>query len=504
MPNDEFGDFQTPRALAAQCLSVLRLTDNARVLEPTCGRGSFLQAAARLVPKSERVGIEIQPHYAAEAGAWGSVKVGNVFTTRLAEDVQWTTDGPLYVVGNPPWVTSAELSRMDSSNLPRKENFKGATGLDAILGSANFDVCEYIICKVLAELSSRVLTLGMLCKTQVARNVIEYAASVGWPLSNAAVYRIDAKQWFGASVDACWFTVRVDPDGERAYVASVLDDVFQPEATPASRFGVIGGHLVSDVDAYEVVQDADGHCSYEWRSGLKHDASDVFELLAAPTPTTRDGVSLDLEPDYLYPYLKSTDVFRGRQRSLTKWVLVPQHTLGEETASLKFRAPKVWAYLCANSEALDRRQSSIYRNKPRFSVFGLGDYTYAPYKVAVSGLHKAPVFRFVGPIEGKPVILDDTCYFLPFHEPTEALVIASALNSPECRGLIESLVFWDSKRPLTKKLLARIDLTRLPLDKKSVLDEAQTQARLLGIDFDSAHGEEVLVGPSVDSELTLF
>ena len=492
VPNNEFGDFQTPDGLAIACLRVLGLPSNARVLEPTCGRGSFLKAAATICPQSARQGIEIQQAHAQQAAAWGAVRVGNIFNTRLVEDVHWQTEGDLFVVGNPPWVTSAQLNRMDSSNLPRKENFKGAKGLDAVLGSANFDVCEYIILKVLSELQGRPFTLGMLCKTQIARNVMSYAASARWPVAGSAIYRIDAKKWFDAGVDACWFTVGVNTDAVRNYVTAVYDDVFDPSPAPASLFGVIDGLMVSDVDRYACVREADGKCPYEWRSGLKHDASSVFELVAGPAPTTRKGVRLDLESDYLFPFLKSTDVFRGRHRDLSKWVIVPQRSFGEDTSSLKRRAPKTWSYLTANADVLDGRKSSIYRNMPRFSVFGHGDYTYAPYKVAVSGLHKTPIFRLVAPIGGKPVVLDDTCYFLPFSYATEALVVAAALNSEECVMLIESLVFWDSKRPLTKKLLSRIDLDRLPFDRAEVLKAAADHAELLDVPFDLNRAEDVV------------
>jgi hypothetical protein len=492
VPNDEFGDFQTPLALAEQCLRLLDLPPDARILEPTCGTGTFLQAAASLIPHSERAGIEIQPAHAAAASAWGDVRVGNVFTTDISRAAQWQSDGPLYVVGNPPWVTSAELNRMGSDNLPPKENFKGAKGLDAILGSSNFDVCEYIILKALNDCRTERFTLGMLCKTQVARNVIDYAASATLPLVGSALHRIDAMKWFGAGVDACWFVVAVDPDGSRDYTCTIHSDVFSPDAVEG-RFGVVDRRMVSDVDRYTSVRQADGSCPYEWRSGLKHDASGVFELVATPSgPATKDGTSLDLESEYVLPFLKSTDIFRARQRELTKWVIVPQLTFGADTKPLQQLAPKLWSYLVKNEEALDGRKSSIYRNRPRFSVFGHGEYTYAPYKVAVSGLHKQPAFRLVSPLASLPVVLDDTCDFLPFDNPTEAAVVTAALNSPQATALIESLVFWDSKRPLTKKLLARIDLNNLPLDFDSTLEAAEKTAAEAETPFDEALASRVL------------
>lgn len=490
MPNNEFGDFQTPLPLAVRCLEVLGLPPDARVLEPTCGRGAFLEAAAAVSPGSERVGVDLHPAYVAEASAWGRTQQGDVFTMSMADDVAWETDGPLYVVGNPPWVTSAELNRMESGNLPPKANFKGARGVDAILGASNFDVGEYVVLKAIGEHRDRPLTLGMLCKTQVARNVIEYAAAARLPVHGSELYRIDAMRWFGAGVDACWLVVHVDPAAVPAYTTTVHADLFDPQ--PGTRFGVVDGRMVADVDRYAAVRAADGACPYEWRSGLKHDAAGVFELAATPGPTTRAGEALELEPDYVLPLVKSTDLFRGRHRDLARWVIVPQRTLGAETATLEQRAPQLWSYLTAHAAALDGRRSSIYRNRPRFSVFGHGDYTYAPYKVAVSGLHKTPVFRLVAPIAGRPVALDDTCYLLPFDDGTEAATVAAMLRSEPCVALIESLVFWDSKRPVTKRLLARLDLGRLPLDPAAVLADAAGLAVEAGIGYDGEAGARLL------------
>lgn len=484
MANNEHGDFQTPLALAIQCLRIVGLEPSARVLEPTCGLGSFLQASATLAPDSERVGVELQQKHAVSASEWGDVRVANIFHARLPETVEWRTEGPLFIVGNPPWVTSAELNRMDSDNLPPKENFKGAKGLDAILGSSNFDVCEYIILKILNEYREDRFTLGMLCKTQVARNVIDYAASARLPIFDSAIYHIDAMKWFDAGVDACWFVARVDPSRTPVYETDVHEDLFASDRPRVSRFGVVNGRMVSDVEQYSAVRAADGACQYEWRSGLKHDASSVFELVAAPAPSTRSGKVLDLEPEYVFPFLKSTDVFRDRHRELSKWVIVPQKRFGAETATLKHSAPKLWAYLVENGAVLDGRKSSIYRNRPRFSVFGHGEYTYAPYKVAISGLHKVPVFRLIAPLNNQPVVLDDTCYFLPFSDSTEAAVVEAILNSDECIALIESMVFWDSKRPITKRLLARLDLNRLPVDSAITLEQAAKSAADLDIAFD--------------------
>jgi len=114
-----------------------------------------------------------------------------------------------------------------------------------------------------------------------------------------------------------------------------------------------------------------------------------------------------------------------------------------------------------HGEALDRRGSSIYRKRPRFSVFGVGDYTFAPWKVAISGFYKRLKFAVVGSSEGKPTVLDDTVYFVACRSEEEARSVASLLNSETAREFLSALIFWDAKRPITADLLSRLDLQAL-------------------------------------------
>src|SRR5208337_5540747 len=62
----EFGDFQTPPGLALAATQILRdLGIRPRsILEPTCGRGAFLGAAANCFPDAESIiGIDINENH---------------------------------------------------------------------------------------------------------------------------------------------------------------------------------------------------------------------------------------------------------------------------------------------------------------------------------------------------------------------------------------------------------------------------------------------------------
>ena len=57
-----------------------------------------------------------------------------------------------------------------------------------------------------------------------------------------------------------------------------------------------------------------------------------------------------------------------------------------------------------------------------------------------------------------PVVLDDTCYMLGFNKKNQAIFVHEILTSDIAKKFIDSLVFKDSKRPITVALLNRINI----------------------------------------------
>ncbi len=479
----ELGDFQTPWELAVECTQVLATIQRGtrRVLEPTCGKGSFMLAAASVLePSIEMLGVEIQPSHAETARCrlngsdtedikW-RVEVGDMFRHDLGK-LKWEMDGPLLVLGNPPWVTLSDLGAMDSIQIPDRTNLRSVRGIDALTGESNFDVAEYIWMRLLTELRREEPTVALLCKTSVARRVLTLAAHLDLHVADSFLWRIDAKRSFGVAVDACLFAVQLDGTS-RNYQCRVFESL--DASRPTSSMGLVGGALVADVDAHAVARQYDGSSPVQWRQGVKHDSAAVMELRTDEGGKLHNalGEPVEVEDDWVYPLLKGSDVNAGQPPE--RCVVVTQRSLADETRSLRHAAPGLWSYLQTHAERFAARKSSIYRNRPAFSMFGVGPYTFAPWKVAVSGLHKAPRFQLVGPSEGRPVLFDDTSYFLPCESAAEAAVLLSALTSETATLLLKSLLFTDAKRPVTKKLLQRIDLAAILRDDRA---RAEKEAR---------------------------
>jgi hypothetical protein len=494
----DLGDFQTPPGLVREILAYLGPIGRRwpRVLEPGCGRGHFIAGLLAVSdPPAEIQGIEIQGGHARAARAVSRVggtpgvrvKVAHrdLFDIDLSRDLRWRGHGPLLVIGNPPWVTNSELGSMENSTRPPRRNIKGLRGLEAVTGSSNFDVTEAIWLKLAFELAQERPTIALLCKTSVARTVLQFAHKAGLAIEMASIHRIDAPRWFGASVDACLFCVTLgaktdsgprvqvtpghagaitsrtsEPAGPGSLRIPVYADLGQSK--PEALMGFAGGWLIADLPSYQDWAIADGVCPMEWRQGMKHDAAAVMELSrdrAHGWWCNRHGEVVDVEPDFIYPLVKGTDLTRPVEGRTDRAILVTQEHLGADTASIADRAPRLWAYLQAHAASFSRRKSSIYRGRPPFSLFGIGPYSFAAYKVAISGMLKRPLFRALGPIDGRPTMLDDTCYFLPCATAEEGAIVAALCNDPLVLGLMSAITFRDAKRPITKKLLQRIDLS---------------------------------------------
>ncbi|MBN2152191.1 MAG: SAM-dependent methyltransferase, partial [Candidatus Lokiarchaeota archaeon] len=123
--------------------------------------------------------------------------------------------------------------------------------------------------------------------------------------------------------------------------------------------------------------------------------------------------------------------------------------------------PRAWRYLVEHADALDGRRSAIYKNRPRFCLFGIGEYAFKPYKVAIAGFYKDPSFSLVLPAGGRPVMLDDTCYYLAFDGLEDAVCALAALNSPPACAFLGAITFRDGKRVYTKEALSRVNLAPL-------------------------------------------
>lgn len=409
------GDYQTPPALARELCATLAIEPRSLV-EPSCGLGAFLYAALDRFPSIERaVALDADAHYAASLGSPRATRVltADFFSTDWPATLAGLPE-PLLVIGNPPWATNAAQR---GENVPPKSNNGRFTGYDALTGKSNFDISEWMIERLFDAMGARRGTIAMILKAGVARRLLATAWSRGLPLARASMTPVDARRWFGAAAAAVWLVLEWGERGDARCGSMALR----------------GGALVADAEAY----DSHAHLLAPspqrlWRSGVKHDCQRVLEL-ESPGAT-------DADPEDIYPLFKGADIAGGRDTP-RRWLLIPSDR------------PRTASYLAQHREAFARRASRVYRSRGDFAIFGVGEYTFAPWKVAVAAQYATPAFRVL-----PSCVFDDTVYQLAFDSEAQARTSADFLNAGPCQALLHSMIFPDSKRPVTAAILNRIAL----------------------------------------------
>ncbi|WP_008310428.1 N-6 DNA methylase [Leptolyngbya sp. PCC 6406] len=464
----QFGDFQTPDDLAREVVQTLRENHQISpevIVEPSCGEGAFLRAALNVFADSKIIGLDINKEYIKEAKLSVS-EYSNSENLTVYESDFFGTDwkdfisnlsGYILVIGNPPWVTSSELSILNSQNIPSKSNFQNRRGIEAITGSGNFDISEWMLLQYVEWLSKKEGTIAVLCKYSVARKVIRQVKRKSGNRFSAHIYLIDAKAYFGASVEACLFVLSTDGDNDPN--CKVYEDLHAKKTS--YLIGERDGLILRDTVRYEKWRHLAGQdLRYIWRSGIKHDCSKVMELEQVHDAFFLNGMGkkYSLEESYLYPLLKSSDLGNGRINNYRKLILITQKLVGDDTSPIQNEAPKTWEYLLEHDGYLKNRKSSIYKNKPPYSIFGVGSYSFKNWKIAISGLYKQLRFCLVKPLDGKPVMFDDTVNFLSFETEEEAKFIFKLVTSDPSLEFFDSMIFWDEKRPITIGILRRLSL----------------------------------------------
>jgi hypothetical protein len=170
----------------------------------------------------------------------------------------------------------------------------------------------------------------------------------------------------------------------------------------------------------------------------------VFSNLTEGVKKDVENVQSAIEPDLVYPLLRGQDVKR--------WSAVPSaHILVTHLQEAGLRAipesqmavewPKTYSYLRRFEDLL--RQSGIYRRyfktgDPFYSMFNVGDYTFAPYKVVFREIAKEMTCAVITLIDGRPVVPDHKLVLCPFAAEDEAHFVCAILNSSPSRFVVNS------------------------------------------------------------------
>ncbi|WP_347220095.1 hypothetical protein [Chryseobacterium sp.] len=512
----EFGDFQTNINLANQIVNqVYKKNKNIEfILEPTCGKGNFIIASLEKFKSLKKiVGIEIHEPYVWET----KFKIfsfflnnnidlkpdidifqENIFNFPLTTIANCSRHLETLIIGNPPWITNAELGSINSLNLPKKLNFKGHTGLEAITGKGNFDIGEYISLSLIKAFENHNGVFAFLIKNSVIKNIIYDQKSNQYKLNSCEKLNIDSKKEFGANVNASLFIANFNNNS----VNSTCKEYDFYTRNFKTTFGWYKDKFVNSIEDYDKVSIIDGKSVFTWRSGIKHDCTKIMELEEVNDLFVNAlNQNIKLEKGLVYGLLKSSDLKGGQINTYRKLTIITQNKVGQETDYIKEEYPFTFEYLNSNISYFQKRKSSIYKGKPNFSIFGVGDYSFADYKIAISGLYKSTYFTLIKPSNSKPIMLDDTCYFIGFKKLIFAEITYYLLNSTLVQKFLSSIIFSDEKRSINKDILMRLDFKSI--FNNSDFRDAKKNIKNLTINDWDEFGKLIVYSPQ-SKQMSLF
>ena len=217
---------------------------------------------------------------------------------------------------------------------------------------------------------------------------------------------------------------------------------------------------------------------YDARHGIVDDLDGVFQVeilgkTAKGLLQIRNSVSgrrrvkqvtAEMEPDLIYPLLKPKYVKRWRITGYD-YVILPQREYGENNEKeLKTKYPFTYKYLLRFKNDLLKRTSRWFKNKPFYTVFGLGNYTFKPYKVVWSAIGYLPDFAVASSVKddylGKKVLIpDNTIGFIPLDSEDEAYFLCGLLNSSYIKSIITHKS-TKSKWGVSMELIKQLPLPR--------------------------------------------
>lgn len=405
-------------------------------------------------------------------GIWARI-IKNAFAPRF----QGRFD---YVAGNPPWVNWESLPRdyrEDTSPLWLKHKLFSHTGYDAILGGAKDDISVLLTYVATDSYLKDDGKLGFVITQSVfktgggGQGFRRFELAEGTAIKVIAVDdMVEIKPFEGASNRTAVFVFqrgqktkypvpynlwRKAVSGKRISEDSTLEEalamckVRQFVAQPVNDTDLTSSWITGKRQALQAVKKVLGSSEYVGRAGVctwlngvywmevvseRPDGLLVVSNLSEGGRTQVETVQAAIEPDLLFPLL--------RGRGVNRWQAIPSaHILVTHQRGMRLNAiperemavqmPKTFAYL-KRFEAQLRQRLGFRRyfrgDSPFYSIFNVGDYTFAPYKV----VWKEQASRLtvaVASSDSHCIVPDHKSMLVPFDDEHAAHYLCAALNS---------------------------------------------------------------------------
>lgn len=397
-----------------------------------------------------------------------------------------------YIVGNPPWIRWGYLSdgyREATLNLWKQYGLFSLKGMESRLGGGEKDFSMLFVYVTSDSYLKEGGKLGFLITQEVFKSKGAgkgfrrfKIGDVGKNLKMLKVHDlVKIKPFEDAANKTAFFVLKkgekttypvpytvwekkkkctINPD---LPLSEVLNMVNRTEciAEPIRDFNDSWQHLKKG--SYSLIKKMRGKSQYLARRGGAIDPYGIFYLTILDQPSKDvivvenhpelgkkeiEKVTEDIETDLVFPCIRGSDIKRWGFNS-NFFILLPQDPVkraGYDEKWMMTKLPKTYKYLLKFKKDLNNRKSRVIRELAKrtvfYSVYGIGEYTLAEFKVVwkrmADDMQATVVTNLKTAIGTKPVIPTDTTAFVSFTNLNEAHYICAVLNSNIVREFIKS------------------------------------------------------------------
>jgi SAM-dependent methyltransferase len=387
-----------------------------------------------------------------------------------------------YIAGNPPWVNWESLPddyRQETKTLWVHHGLFPHGGMDTILGKGKKDISmlmSYVAMDNYLKESGRlgfVITQSVFKTAGAGQGFRRFRLGSGTPVAVVAVDDMaDLKPFEGASNrtaivvlergKATTYPVRYShwyrPGGGSVIPEDVtLEEVTKDKivtyrrfvAQPVDEADPTSPWITGRPRALKAVKKALGASDYQAKAGVctwlngvywlevvgkRPDGLVVVSNLTEGAKRGMENVQAAIEPDLLYPLLRGRDVRRWQAQPSAYILMVqdPDKRQGYDKDWLSAQYPKTYAYLKGFEAEL--RSRSGYRRyfqetDPFYSMFNVGGYTFAPYKVVWREQAAGLMVAMAGPLATGIIVPDHKLMMVDCQDKDEAHYLCATLNS---------------------------------------------------------------------------
>ncbi len=449
-----------------------------------------LKASAKLEPEEVKAaGGELKTFYTQLRelhdqglnGVWARI-VKNAFAPLFIEPCH-------YIVGNPPWVNWEHLpDEYRRSSMKLWEHYslfpKRESGMDTILGAAKYDISMLMTCVAADKYLRRGGNLGLVLsrslfktvaagqgfrrfmlpdKTPIGPLIVEDMVELK-PFEGATNKTVVAKFAKGHAVRypvsySYWKRresgkrIGFDTPYEEVTTAKVTFRTWQ--AKPVREQDPTSAWLTGRAKALGAIRKVLGSSKYVARAGtFTGGANAVFWLeVMGERPggqlmvsnflegarTKVAGTQAAIEKNLVYPLLRGSDVSRWMAKG--ELYIILTHNKGQRLKAIPETVmektfPKAYSYL-SRFETQLRKRAAFKRyfkeDAPFYSIFNIGDYTYADWKVVWREQAASLTAAVVGSKEKRIIVPDHKLMMVEVGSNEEAHYLCATINSRPVR-----------------------------------------------------------------------